>query len=64
MTDMLFALRDIVDDAARGQVKQVYEYRNWIAHGKNKNKIPATNVSPYSVYTLLSQFIIQASAVL
>jgi hypothetical protein len=64
MTDMLFALRDIVDGATRGQVKQVYEYQNWVAHGKNQNKVPATNVSPYSVYTLLSQFITQASAVL
>jgi hypothetical protein len=64
MTDMLFALRDIVDGAIRGQVKQVYEYRNWVAHGKNPDRVPATNVSPYSVYTLLSQFITQASAVL
>jgi hypothetical protein len=64
MTDMLFALRDIVDGATRGQVKQVYEYRNWVAHGKNPNRVPATNASPAPVYALLSQFITQASAVL
>jgi hypothetical protein len=64
MTDMLFALRDIVDGATRGQVKQVYEYRNWVAHGKNPSRVPTANTSPAPVYALLSQFIIQASAVL
>jgi hypothetical protein len=64
MTDMLFALRDIVDGATRGQVKQVYEYRNWVAHGKNPGRVPAANASPAPVYALLSRFITQASAVL
>jgi hypothetical protein len=35
MTDLLSTLRNIVDDNILGQVKQVYEYRNWVAHGKN-----------------------------
>jgi hypothetical protein len=64
MTDMLFALRDIVDGGTRGQVKQVYEYRNWVAHGKNQHKSPAINASPRFTFNLLTRFITQASVVL
>jgi hypothetical protein len=64
ITDMLFALRDIVDGDTRGQVKQVYEYRNWVAHGKNQHKSPAINASPRFTFNLLIRFITQASAVL
>jgi hypothetical protein len=64
LTDMLFTLCDIVDSGTRGQVKQVYEYRNWVAHGKNQHKVPAINASPRFVFGLLDRFITQASAVL
>jgi hypothetical protein len=64
MTDMLFALRDIIDGGTRGQVKQVYEYRNWVAHGKNQHKSPAINASPRFTFNLLTRFITQAAAVL
>jgi hypothetical protein len=64
MADMLSALCDIVDGSTRGQVKQVYEYRNWVAHGKNQHKIPAIKASPRFTFNLLTRFITQASAVL
>jgi hypothetical protein len=64
MTDMLFALRNIVDDGTRGQVKQVYEYRNWVAHDKNQHKMPAIKASPRFTFNLLTRFVTQASAVL
>jgi hypothetical protein len=64
MTDMLFALCDIVDGSTRGQVKQVYEYRNWVAHGKNQHKVPAIKASPRFTFNLITRFVTQASAVL
>jgi hypothetical protein len=64
ITDMLFALRAVVDDKIRGQVKQVYDYRNWVAHGKNQNRVPAINASPRLTFKLLSEFITQASTIL
>ncbi|MDR3170352.1 MAG: hypothetical protein LBU17_01850 [Treponema sp.] len=64
MTDLLSTLRNIVDSNILGQVKQIYEYRNWVAYGKNQHKSPAINASPRFTFNLLTRFITQASAVL
>jgi hypothetical protein len=64
MTDLLSTLRNIVDDNILSQVKQVYEYRNWVAHGKNQHKVPAIKASPRFTFNLITRFVTQASAVL
>ncbi len=45
-----------------GQVKQVVEYRNWIAHGRSAAKTP-TNVVPQYAYKVLSEFLQQAGII-
>jgi hypothetical protein len=64
MTDLLSTLRNIVDGNILSQVKQVYEYRNWVAHGKNQHKVPAIKASPRFTFNLITRFVTQASAVL
>jgi hypothetical protein len=51
MTDLLSTLRNIVDSNILEQIKQVYEYRNWVAHGKNQYKLPAIKTSPHFTFT-------------
>ncbi|MDR1400021.1 MAG: hypothetical protein LBJ41_08885 [Treponema sp.] len=63
MTDLLSTLRDIVDGNILGQIKQVYEYRNWVAHGKNQYKLPAIKASPRFTFNLITRFITLASTV-
>ncbi len=64
VNDMVDLLDDIVDVNLRGRVKQIYEYRNWVAHGKNINKVPSIKTDPRTVYTVLSDFINQATNVI
>ena len=59
--DMIDALSDIVDENTRSQTKQIYEYRNWVAHGKNKDKLPSIRTDPSTVETVLTAFMIQSS---
>lgn len=40
-----------------GKCKQILDYRNWIAHGKNKNKLPAAQTDPKITYNTLKDFI-------
>jgi len=60
--DMVDALSDVVSEEMRGKVKQIYEYRNWVAHGKNTYKLPSTKTDPKTVQITLSDFILQASS--
>jgi len=39
-----------------GQAKQILQYRNWIAHGKNSNKIPS-QVTPVYAFDILNEMI-------
>jgi hypothetical protein len=39
-----------------GQAKQILQYRNWIAHGKNSNKIPP-QVTPVYAFDILNEMI-------
>lgn len=49
-----------VDGSVRGRMKQILEYRNWIAHGKNPGKLPSIrNVEPKTTYETISDFIAQ-----
>lgn len=63
VNDMVEAFSDIVDENIRGKVKQIYEYRNWVAHGKNQNRLPSARTDPKTVYIYLVDFIIQAKQV-
>jgi hypothetical protein len=49
-----------VDGNVRGKMKQILEYRNWIAHGKNPGKLPSIgNVEPKTTYETIADFIAQ-----
>ncbi len=49
-----------VDENVRGKMKQILEYRNWIAHGKNPDKLPSIrNVEPKTTYETIVDFIDQ-----
>ncbi|MFZ4617854.1 MAG: hypothetical protein ACOYM2_16855 [Rectinemataceae bacterium] len=56
VADMIDAMKDVVDESTRGKAKQIYEYRNWVAHGKNKSKLPSIRTDPKTVQALLLSF--------
>lgn len=60
-TDEIIDLFDFaVDGNIRGRMKQVLEYRNWIAHGKNPDKLPASKTTePKTTYDTIVNFITQ-----
>ena len=55
---------DVVNKDIRSKVMQIYEYRNWVAHGKNPDRLPSIKTDPKTVFTTLCDFISQASSVL
>lgn len=47
-----------VDGNLRGKLKQILEYRNWIAHGKNPNALPSIRkTEPKTTYDTILEFI-------
>jgi hypothetical protein len=64
MKDIVDTFEEIVNDAIRSQVKQIYDYRNWVAHGKNIDKMPPIRTDPKIVFMVLTDFITQASTVM
>jgi hypothetical protein len=62
--DIVDAFDGIVDESIRSRVKQIYDYRNWVAHGKNPDKPPPIKTDPKTVFMILCDFVIQASTVL
>jgi len=61
VSDMIDALSDVVAENIRGRVKQIYEYRNWVAHGKNQARVPSIRTDPKTVQITLLDFILQAN---
>lgn len=55
-TEIIDLFKPIVDPKLIGMVKQVYEYRNWVAHGKKLEKAPS-KIDPVSAYERLSDFL-------
>lgn len=53
--DILNLFKSVIDSQIIGDVKQVYKYRNWVAHGK-KNRKPLA-LEPYIAHERLSQFL-------
>lgn len=54
--EIIDIFKPLVDLKLIGMVKQVYEYRNWVAHGKNVDKAPS-KVDPVSAYERLLDFL-------
>jgi hypothetical protein len=52
-----------VDPAVRGQVKQIVDYRNWVAHGHALAKPAPTNVVPVKAHQQLTAFLLQAGVI-
>jgi len=63
MNDIVNAFDGIVTKDIRSKVKQIYEYRNCVAHGKNPNRVASIKTDPKTVYMSLFSFIKQASTV-
>lgn len=58
--DIVVAFSDVADEALRGKIKQIYEYRNWVAHGKNQNRTPSIRTDPKTAQIALVDFILCA----
>jgi len=56
----LFAM---VDPGLRGQVKQIIEYRNWVAHGRTLTEPAPVKTTPAVAYKRLTDFLTQAGVV-
>jgi hypothetical protein len=49
-----------VDGNVRGRMKQIVEYRNWVAHGKNPDVPPSSRTTePKTTYDTIVDFITQ-----
>jgi hypothetical protein len=59
--DIVDAFDGIVSENIRSKVKQIYDYRNWVAHGKNPDKLPPIRTDPKTVFIILCDFVTQAS---
>jgi hypothetical protein len=64
MKDIIDSFVGIVDEDIRSKVKQIYDYRNWVAHGKNPNKLPSIRTDPKTAFVTLCDFTNQAASVL
>ncbi|MCL4408019.1 MAG: hypothetical protein M1542_01500 [Thermotogae bacterium] len=53
--DILELFKDFVNDELFDQIKSIYKYRNWVAHGKYTEK--PTSLDPITVYEKLSNFL-------
>lgn len=51
----------ISDPDIVGDVKEVYKYRNWVAHGKARRK--PFNLDPFVAYQKLTKFLIEAELI-
>lgn len=60
----LLKMFDFLPEIEHSRIKQIAEYRNWIAHGKNQNKLPSnTSLVPKLVFEELSQYILNLEKV-
>lgn len=49
-----------VDGTVRGKLKQILQYRNWIAHGRNPSELPPVlSTSPKVAYETILEFVSQ-----
>ena len=63
ISDRVLGVFPTVDPLVRGQVKQVIQYRNWVAHGHMLALPPPVNLLPQTAYQWLTGFLVQAGVV-
>ncbi len=56
MQDVLEVFSFAVDKDTIGKLKQILEYRNWVAHGRNLSKLPSANTDPKTVCDEIRKF--------
>ena len=56
--EILDLFKPIIDPTIIGDIKQIYDYRNWVAHGKRKQK--PINTDPITVHNKLTDFLKRA----
>lgn len=61
-TEIIDLFKPVVDADKIGLVKQVYIYRNWVAHGKKATKTPP-KIDPILAYERLSEFLMRIQIV-
>jgi hypothetical protein len=60
----LLKMFDFLSEIEHSRIKQIAEYRNWIAHGKNQNKLPSnTSLIPKLVFEELDMYILNLEKV-
>lgn len=59
--DVLDLYKVSVDSQLVGDVKEIYNYRNWVAHGKTRNK--PFNLEPFIAYQKLTEFLLEAKLI-
>lgn len=62
--DMIEAFSTPEHEDLGGQVKQIYDYRNWVAHGRNPRRQPPARTDARTVATKLTGFLEQSKAAL
>lgn len=62
--DIINALSPAVDEELRGHVEQIYDYRNWVAHGRSPKKQPPARTDARTVATKLTSFLEQSKGAL
>jgi hypothetical protein len=58
ITDILDIFKGPIDSHLIGRVKQIKEYRDWIAH-RNMKKGTPSNVPPQTAYKILSEMLVE-----
>lgn len=56
ISDVLDVFKVKIDSNLIGEAKQIYEYRNWVAH-RNPKKYPSANTTPDRSYEVLLEII-------
>jgi hypothetical protein len=57
------AFGDKIEADIRDATKEIYKYRNWVAHGRNKAELPLMRTDPKITFIVLDKFVTQASKV-
>lgn len=55
--DILDFFKPVVGSTLAGEAKQIYQYRNWVAHGRRKEK--PVSVDPLTAYKRLAEFMLR-----
>jgi hypothetical protein len=59
MTALIDLFNPVLDPRKLGNIKQINDYRNWIAHGKKSDNLPPATIDPKSAFDLLNWFLIE-----